>query len=311
MKCADRSLVVVIAIVGLSACGEEAIEQIENQPPVAVAQAATTASAGTLVTFNASTSSDADGTIADFAWDFGDDVAGSGALAQHIYNLAGTFTATLTVTDDDGATDTASVEIVVDSNTAPLAVIVAESTGAIAQSKRFDGASSSDADGQVVSFSWDFGDSSTATGPLVDHSYAAAGVFVVTLVVTDDKGASGNALHTITVDAAAPSVNGEWRWFLTDESLRDLGLFCGGSFQDSQLTILAGAPNISITEHAGGTSVPYSGSLTGDDFDVQNVQFGFSQEIVGTFTSPTEFSGFYKIDLGGDCADRPVSGVKQ
>ncbi len=107
------------------------------------------------------------------------------------------------------------------------------------------------------------------------------------------------------------SVNGEWRWFLTDENLRDLGLFCGGSFQDSQLTILAGASNITITTHAGGTSVAYGGSLTGEDFDVQNVHFGTTQEIVGTFTSTTEFSGFYKIDASTDCADRPVSGIKQ
>ena len=59
-------------------------------------------------TFDASGSSDSDGTITDYLWDFGDGGTGSGTSVSHEYSSAGTFTVSLTVTDDDGATGDAS-----------------------------------------------------------------------------------------------------------------------------------------------------------------------------------------------------------
>jgi C1A family cysteine protease/PKD repeat protein len=63
------------------------------------------------VTFDGSASYDADGTIASYAWNFGDGSTGTGAISAHTYNQAGTFTATLTVTDDAGAQGAATVKI--------------------------------------------------------------------------------------------------------------------------------------------------------------------------------------------------------
>ncbi len=65
------------------------------------------------VAFDASTSTDADGTIAAYDWNFGDGVLGTGITVSHTYTTAGTFTAVLTVTDDKGAKSTKSVAITV------------------------------------------------------------------------------------------------------------------------------------------------------------------------------------------------------
>lgn len=63
--------------------------------------------------FDASASTDPDGTVASYAWDFGDGTAGSGRTTTHTYATAGTRTVRLTVTDDDGATATTTREVTV------------------------------------------------------------------------------------------------------------------------------------------------------------------------------------------------------
>ncbi len=63
----------------------------------------------------------------------------------------------------------------------------------------FDGSGSSDSDGTIVSYAWDFGDGSTDSGVNVSHTYGAGGDFDVSLTVTDDGGASDTSTRTITV----------------------------------------------------------------------------------------------------------------
>ncbi len=82
-----------------------------NQAPLAAVTATNT---GATFTFSAAGSTDSDGRITGHAWDFGDGSApAAGEQVVHAYAAAGTYTVTLTVTDDDGATTTATREIAV------------------------------------------------------------------------------------------------------------------------------------------------------------------------------------------------------
>jgi len=94
-----------------------------NQPPVAGATA--TPSAGTAplsVVFDGSTSTDADGSIVTYAWTFGDGASATGVTANHTYPTAGSYTARLTVTDNQSATGTTTIAITVNPGaTVPVA----------------------------------------------------------------------------------------------------------------------------------------------------------------------------------------------
>ena len=83
-----------------------------NQPPTAVISATpSTGPAPLTVTFDGSGSSDPGGAVASGAWSFGDGASGTGPLTTHLYMTPGTYTATLTVTDNAGAIASASVAI--------------------------------------------------------------------------------------------------------------------------------------------------------------------------------------------------------
>jgi hypothetical protein len=75
-----------------------------NQTPVA---SFTSSCTGLACSFNAEASSDPDGSVFDYTWNFGDGATGSGPAPQHVFPEARTFGVTLTVTDDHGATATA------------------------------------------------------------------------------------------------------------------------------------------------------------------------------------------------------------
>ncbi|HEX8919947.1 MAG TPA: LamG-like jellyroll fold domain-containing protein [Pyrinomonadaceae bacterium] len=86
----------------------EAYESIANQLPVAQPSGPYAASAGATIGFYGGNSSDPDGNIASYSWNFGDGTFGSGPNPTHAYAAAGTYTVTLTVVDSAG--DTASAQ---------------------------------------------------------------------------------------------------------------------------------------------------------------------------------------------------------
>ncbi|MCK5827792.1 PKD domain-containing protein, partial [Candidatus Bipolaricaulota bacterium] len=147
---------------------------------------------GAWVQFDASSSSDSDGTIASYAWNFGDGSTDSGAGIWHRFNASGTYIVTLTVTDNDGASDTMTQAVQVGtSNQPPTAAFSATPTNPMVNAwVQFDASASSDTDGSIASHAWNFGDGSTGTGSLVWHQFTTPGTYIVTLTVTDDDGAA-------------------------------------------------------------------------------------------------------------------------
>ena len=70
------------------------------------------------------------------------------------------------------------------------------------------GEASSDADGTITGYAWEFGDGSQATGPHAEHTYATQGEFLVTLIVTDDQGATGSTSGSLVVTGPSAAYDG-------------------------------------------------------------------------------------------------------
>ncbi|UCF00548.1 MAG: PKD domain-containing protein [Deltaproteobacteria bacterium] len=174
-----------------------------NQPPIASFTAdPPSGEAPLLVLFDATESRDPDGVVVFHNWDFGDGTAGSGEILTYEYEFPGTYTVSLTVTDDVGATDSATATATispVEENQPPVADSNGPYTGTVGELVVFDGSGSFDPDGTIFAYNWDFGDGSTGTGVSPTHAYATDGLFNVSLTVTDDLGATDEAMDTITV----------------------------------------------------------------------------------------------------------------
>ncbi|MDX2472204.1 MAG: endonuclease [Candidatus Krumholzibacteria bacterium] len=90
-------------------------------------------------------------------------------------------------------------------NQAPTAVANGTYGSEVGASISFSAAGSSDSDGTIVSYAWTFGDGGTSTAANPNHTYAATGVYTVTLTVTDDLGAEDtDTTSASVVDTTAP-----------------------------------------------------------------------------------------------------------
>jgi PKD repeat protein len=221
--------------------GKSATEIITNDPPVAAFIPIHLN--GYVYSFDALTSTDSDGRITGYYWDFGDgtqDLNVSGDLTPpHDYSAAcvsvcpALFNVTLRVVDNGGATGSARTgsggiivntqlshifhTILLDKN--PVAAFTVNPTvPAPSITANFDGSISTD-DGTITSYQWSFGDPSSGannvgTGALTTHVYSALGSYAVNLTVTDNNGFVGSIVHTVIVDSPpsltfTASVNGQ------------------------------------------------------------------------------------------------------
>ena len=147
-----------------------------------------------------------DGTLTGWLWRFGDGSSSTERNPAHAYDAAGSYSVTLTVTDNEGASDITSNQVSVTapppSNDPPRAEF--EVTCQDLRCAFVD--RSDDADGSVVSWAWDFGDGSTSSERNPSHTYAAAGRYTVLLVATDDGGAADSQTHDAN-PTAPPAAN--------------------------------------------------------------------------------------------------------
>jgi PKD repeat protein len=118
----------------------------------------------------------------------------------------GTYVLWVTQSDGDGntstpATDSFVLQRTVSQNAAPQARLA---FGCAARSCSFDGTASSDADGTIVAYAWDFGDGGSGSGATAEYTYTEAGSHTVTLTVTDEDGSSATDSKVVTVEASVP-----------------------------------------------------------------------------------------------------------
>lgn len=178
---------------------------ITNVDPVAGLTSNHTTEEGDVIGFYGTTTTDtpSDLPLLVYIWDFGDGTTGAGSMVSHAYRDEGTYTVTLTVTDDDLAVDTAIMTFVVD-NAVPVASIDSVTcpddpilSGDIIT---FVGSGTDKGVDDTLTYGWDFDDGTTATTATAAHAFSSSGTYSVELTVTDNDGASHTVSTTVTVE---------------------------------------------------------------------------------------------------------------
>ena len=243
--------------------------------------------------FNATLSTDIDGTITSYAWNFGEPLSNTntatGNSATHVYGRTGSFVVTLTVTDNGGltASSTQTVNIGSFPNVNPVPQIAVTPDALLVT---FNASRSTDNGGTITNYSWNFGDSNsttnTATGVTTTHGYKFAGSYTVTLVVTDDRGASVTTARGVIVSTPVAIATGQ---------LNDTGITASQCYQAGTDTLVLCSSALAIGTVTTGniqalpvtTFAPQDG-MTGRDSDTNtntaiDGQLGFSFTKIGAF----------------------------
>ncbi|MFQ5470056.1 MAG: PKD domain-containing protein, partial [Gammaproteobacteria bacterium] len=240
-----------------------------NEPPIAIVGGPYNGTAGTFIGFNGTQSSDPEGAPITYAWDFGDGMTGFGAVPNHAYSAVGSYTVTLVVNDgvQDSASSSTTVTVVA-ANTAPVANAGGPYSGDTGTAIAFDGTQSSDADGDALTYAWNFGDGSTGTGANPSHAYTAVGNYTVSLIANDGTADSVASTATVTITAPANTA-----------PIANAGGPYGGK---------------------AGTLITFDGSLSSDpDGDALSYAWDFGDGTTGTGVNPGKgfAEGIYTVTL--------------
>jgi len=159
-----------------------------NTLPLAVLDAPVTGCIGSAVRLSAAKSSDTSGERLTYAWDLGDGTMAEGAEVTHTYARGGTYPITLLVDDGQGTACSLTVakgEVLI--NTPPVANAGPNSVCCLNAVTAFDASQSTDADGDQLTYRWDFGDGATAEGVKGTHVYKNTGTYQVRVTASDNS----------------------------------------------------------------------------------------------------------------------------
>ena len=152
-------------------------------------------------------STDTDGSVTGWAWSFGDGGTSSEREPDHSYAEAGTYTVTLSVTDDGGSSDDSSTQVTVTASTPspspnqpPHAEFEVHCSGLTCTFLD----RSTDSDGTISGWQWNFGDGGSASERNPTHTYGSPGQYQVLLTVTDNDGAADSRSHQAEPSAPPP-----------------------------------------------------------------------------------------------------------
>jgi len=172
-------------------------------------------------------STDSDGNVDSWSWNFGDDSSSTDQSPSHTYATEGTYTINLTVTDDDGATNSTNQDVTVTAaNALPIPGFSVSISGLTASFTD----TSTDSDGTIASWSWDFGEGSNSTEQNPSHTYSVSGSYIVKLSVTDNDGGTDSVEISVTVeDSSVVPIevfsdsfeNGTWNGLWSEDSQND------------------------------------------------------------------------------------------
>ena len=175
--------------------------------PTAVINSGDFADTGQQMTFDGSRSQAGSLPIARFNWDMGDGTALNGPTVKYTYNQPGSFTVTLTVTDQAGQSDTTTKTVQVNpvvEVVPPTAVIEGPAAAFVGDSVTFSAAGSQQGTAAIANYQWQSGDGND-TGLIPSNSfttvYSQPGTYYVTVTVADSSGLSDSASMAITINA--------------------------------------------------------------------------------------------------------------
>ena len=178
---------------------------VVNQAPTAVITSVDTIDKNVSMSFDASLSSDSNGDPLTYSWDFGDGVTATGAMVNHTYSTTGMGAALVTLTASDGESSTSIRKYITIINHAPTPIITAPDTLDKNVTAIFDASLSTDIDGDILTYHWNFGDGGlTASTPIVNRAYTTSGIYTVTLTISDGA-TSASISKLVTVVNQAPT----------------------------------------------------------------------------------------------------------
>ena len=175
---------------------------------------------GVEYTFSGAESTSPSGRIESYTWDFGDDTpVKTTRTTTHTYAKTGTYEVVLTVRDNTGrSAEGSKMFTVANAESVPVAMITtnppavskdAGLKGTAPFAVEFDGSASTDADNNIVEYTWDFDNDNTAdaTDITTTHTYESAGTYTAELTVTDAVGNENK--QTLFITVTAPGLNAE------------------------------------------------------------------------------------------------------